>query len=199
MTLLDALLLGAVMVALAALPSTSVALVVTRAATGGFAQGAAVAAGVVSGDLAFALLAISGMTALAEAMGGLFFVIKWLAGLYLIWVGISLLRSRSGPVAFATGRAGAGLITSFTAGLVVTLGDVKAIFFYASLFPTFVDLATLRTADLALILLITLAAVGGVKLVFAYYAVKVVTATSARFHAPPKQQPDAAWWVPAPG
>jgi len=46
---------------LAAMPSTSVALVVTRSATLGVGNGFSVAAGIVLGDLVFVMLAILGL------------------------------------------------------------------------------------------------------------------------------------------
>jgi len=51
------------MALLAALPSASVALVITRSATLGVANGIAVSAGIVLGDLIFILLAIFGLSA----------------------------------------------------------------------------------------------------------------------------------------
>ncbi|WP_048305565.1 LysE family translocator [Halomonas sp. PR-M31] len=64
----------------------------------------------------------------------------------------------------------AEVVGSFFSGLLLTLGDVKAIFFYASLFPAFVNLATIGTLDIAIIAVITIVAVGGVKLGYAYFA-----------------------------
>ena len=57
------------MAALAAIPSTSVALVLTRSATLGLANGIAVATGIVIGDLIFVLLALLGLYFVAGTMG----------------------------------------------------------------------------------------------------------------------------------
>ncbi|ASK21821.1 threonine transporter [Halomonas sp. N3-2A] len=158
------------MSALALVPSTSVALVVARASSAGFSNGCAVAAGIVVGDLIFVLLAVLGMTALADVVGSFFLILRYLAGAYLIWFGISLMRSKAPLQVEYSGRSASKLSASFFSGLLLTLGDVKAIFFYASLFPTFVDLATIRTLDIAAIAMITIVAVGGVKLGYAYFA-----------------------------
>lgn len=56
----------------------------------------------------------------------------------------------------------------------MTLGDVKAIFFYASLFPAFIDISALTLPDISTILLITAVTVGGIKLVYAYTATKIM-------------------------
>jgi threonine/homoserine/homoserine lactone efflux protein len=58
--------------------------------------------------------------------------------------------------------------------LFVTLGDIKAIVFYASLFPAFIDISALTLPDTALILFVTAMTVGGVKLAYAFAATKVM-------------------------
>lgn len=175
----EMLLLFAVLTLLALVPSTSVALVVARSSTAGFLNGGAVAAGIVVGDLIFVCLAVLGMAALAEAMGSVFLILRYLAGAYLIWFGISLIRSKPSSKLEAPGRAASTLSASFLSGLVLTLGDVKAILFYASLFPAFVDLAGITASDVAIIIVLTIVAVGGVKLGYAYLATKIVSSAKA--------------------
>jgi Putative threonine efflux protein len=174
MNIIDAILLFSAMTALALLPSTSVALVVTRSATAGFANGAAVAAGIVLGDLIFVCLAVLGMAVIAEVMGVFFVAIKWLAGLYLIWFGLSLLRADTSYPETSAEQCVPSLSVSFSSGLLVTLGDIKAIFFYASFFPAFIDLAHLSRWDVLVIAMLTVISVGGVKLGYAYGAEKMV-------------------------
>ncbi len=162
------------MIALSAMPSTSVALVVTRSATLGVANGIAATAGIVLGDLAFITLAILGLTVAAKAMGSLFMLVKIVGGLYLLWLGLSLFF-KSGSTSITTRKTGNGrnLLASFIAGFVLTLGDIKAIVFYASLLPAFMDLSTIQASDMATIAIITVVSVGGVKSTYAIFANKV--------------------------
>jgi threonine/homoserine/homoserine lactone efflux protein len=164
MSLVEIVLLFSAMAALALVPSASVALVVARSSSAGFSNGSAVAAGIVVGDLVFVFLAVLGMAALAELAGSFFLILRYLAGAYLIWFGISLMRSTSSFPVEDSGQAASKLSASFLSGLLLTLGDVKAIFFYVSLFPAFVDLATIGGLDIAIIAMVTVDAVGGVKL-----------------------------------
>lgn len=168
MNLVDAAALFGVMAFLAAVPSASVILVSMQAARFGLANGVSTAMGIVLGDLLFVALALAGLAVMAEALGALFSLIKYLGGLYLIWFGIVILRSRS--VFSRDCPPKSSHPASFLAGLFITLGDLKAIFFYLSLFPQFVDLSELRVTDMVLICLITVVAVGGVKLIYAYAA-----------------------------
>lgn len=174
MTLLGVISLLSVMLVLAAIPSTSVALVVTRSVTLGFANGAAVAFGIVLGDLVFVTLAILGMSVLAETMGVFFAILKYAGGAYLIWLGVTLICSTSKVDFRKADTRKLSLLASLLSGFVLTLGDVKAILFYASLFPTFVDMASLSPQDVAAIILITILAVGSVKLAYAFAAQRIV-------------------------
>ena len=180
MTFFAAVTLGLVMLALSAMPSASVALVVTRSATHGVRNGAAVAAGIVMGDLIFVSLAILGMSVLAETMGAFFAIFKVLGGLYLVWLGMGLLRAKGEVTLTSVDSGGSALLTSLVSGLFLTLGDVKAILFYASLFPTFVDMANLTVTGIAVIVVITVVTVGGVKLAYAFAAHGIVSRLQTR-------------------
>ena len=176
MSLIEILALFGIMASLAAIPSASVALVVTRSATLGVGNGVAVSAGIVLGDLAFIGLAVFGLSVLAETLGSLFLVIKYLGAIYLLWLGLSLLRMKRGTTAPANaGNRRGSLAASFLAGFALTLGDVKAILLYLSLFPLFVDLSALQAADVLTIVCITVASVGGVKMLYALSARKLAT------------------------
>jgi threonine/homoserine/homoserine lactone efflux protein len=128
----------------------------------------------VAADLCFVVLAILGMTALAELLGSLFVVIRYAAGGYLIWLGIGLLRSARNSRFQESGSPSSGLITSFVAGFFLTLGDVKAILFYASLFPAFVDLTRLTLWSGGAIVVLTALSVGLVKGIYAVLARSIV-------------------------
>jgi threonine/homoserine/homoserine lactone efflux protein len=185
MSPLEIAALFAVMAGLAALPSSSVALLIVHAATVGVRSGLAVAAGIVAGDLLFATLAIAGMSALAENLGSLFVVLRYGAAAYLVWLGIGLIRSAAGKLADRSFPVARRFTGGLMAGFLLTLSDVKAILFYASLFPAFIDLTTLDAPDIVLILAITVLAVGGVKASYAVAARRIaVAAGRAPWKAP---------------
>ena len=155
---------------LAALPSSSVALVVVRSARYGVGQGVAAAIGITLGDLLLAALALAGWQVVIDILGGVFNLLRWLAAAYLIWFGWSLWRQPHSKQALpiSTGSSWHSLI----AGLLLTLGDIKALIFYASFLPLFVTtplssgvaLQVLITTAVALLLVKTLYAVLGSRL-----------------------------------
>ena len=178
MSLVEGLSLFGIMVALAAMPSASVALVVTRAATLGTADGLAAAAGIVLGDLAFVLLAMLGLAVVAETMGSVFMIVKYLGAGYLLWLGCRLLASADtiGNTASAPRAGRCSLVAGFLAGFALTLGDIKAVVFYVSLFPVVLDLSALRTAGIVAVTAVTVVGVGGVKALYAVTARQVASA-----------------------
>ena len=181
MSIIQTITLIGVMIALAAIPSTSVALVVTRSAALGISNGIAVTAGIVLGDLVFVMLAIYGLSVLAETMGALFMIIKYLGAAYLIWFGISLIRTKDKTrIADKTPNEKGNIIASFLAGLALTLGDIKAVLFYSSLFPVFIDLSEIQVPEFFLVALITTTSVGSVKILYALAATKIVSITKGK-------------------
>lgn len=181
MNTIDMTALFLIMIALAAIPSSSVALVIVRSATLDVRNGIATALGIVAGDLVFATMALMGLTALSQAMGALFAAIRYIAAGYLIWFGVGLIRSstRYRPQGMAGSRG--GIAASFLSGLTLTLGDIKAVLFYASLFPAFVDIPALSAADMGMILGVTILAVGGVKIIYAFAAKSIFARASKKF------------------
>jgi len=171
MSIIESITLFGIMVALAAMPSASVALVVTRSAMLGIANGLAVSAGIVAGDLVFITLAIFGLSVVAETLGGLFMVIKVLGGIYLLWLGFSLfMATNSTEITMNKTSNKSSLVASFVAGFLLTLGDIKAIIFYASLLPIFIDLSSVKTPEILAIAFITILSVGGVKVIYTVFA-----------------------------
>ncbi len=176
MSVLETVPLFFVMLTLALIPSSSVVLVVTRSITHGVTNGISVSLGIVLGDLIFISLAIFGLSVIAETMGWLFLIIKYIGVTYLVLLGYFLLTSESTTtVTLEKTNQKGNLTASFLAGLFLTLGDIKAIFFYVSLFPTFVDLEVIHLADLLMVILVTIVTTGGVKIFYAITANKVAS------------------------
>jgi threonine/homoserine/homoserine lactone efflux protein len=83
MTFSSIVALFSAMVVLASIPSVSVLAVSTRSATYGFIHGVFTTIGIVLGDIIFIIIAIWGLSFLAETMGSLFVLIKYLGVLIL--------------------------------------------------------------------------------------------------------------------
>ncbi|MBB3061037.1 LysE family translocator [Microbulbifer rhizosphaerae] len=177
MSITSALALFSAMLLLAIIPGPGVVAVVARSMTSGFSHGAVTALGIVMGDYVFILLCLSGLSIIAETMGGVFTAIKYLGAAYLIWLGIKLIGSPSG-VGKIEGVRETSYLSNLLIGLLTTLGNPKAILFYVSFFPTFLDMAALSIPEIFAILLVTTLSVGGVMLGYAYLAARASTLLS---------------------
>ncbi|KAA3629937.1 MAG: LysE family translocator [Proteobacteria bacterium] len=170
MTIGTVLALAGAMAVLAAIPSVSVLAVIARASGSGFVHGAMTSLGIVVGDIVFILVAILGLSFLAEAMGPAFSVVKYAGAAYLAWLGVMLWRAGARPAAARGSGENVTKASSFITGLLVTLGDQKAIFFYLGFFPAFLDLSRITIGETGIVIVVASLAVGGVKLVYAALA-----------------------------
>lgn len=172
MTIQTIVTLFSSLVILALLPSPSVFAVVARSLSLGLIHGLLTAMGILTGDCIFVLLAISGLAAIADSMVGLFLVVKGIGAIYLLWLGVCLWRTQPAGTRITGDRRPTSLWSSFTCGLLITLSDPKAIIFYISFFPAFVDLSLLSVVETGGLLGIVAIAVGGAKMAYAYLANK---------------------------
>lgn len=163
-----AALFGAMLV-LAVIPSVSVLAVVARTLAFGFVHGLATTVGIIAGDILFILLAVYGLVFIAQTWDGVFVVVRFLGGAYLVFLGVGFWRSNSKPMQLEQVEASSRL-SSFLTGLLITLGDQKAILFYIGFLPAFLDLATVSFFDTVLIILIATVAIAVAKLSYAYMA-----------------------------
>ncbi len=102
------------------------------------------AAAVVVGDAVLMVLAAAGIGSLLAAYPGIFTVIKYAGGGYLIWIGIQLIlgaikRWRNGVMVNETGSEPADTSHPFKRALAISLVNPKAILFFVSFFIQFVD------------------------------------------------------------
>ncbi len=131
----------------------------------------AINAGIVTGDLLFLGLAAAGIASAARTMGEAFEIVRWAGAAYLAWQGVVLWR-REPEAPQVTAGSGAGFWRNYGAGLLLMLGHVQAMLFYAALLPGFVDLGALGWRDLGLIAVMIVAVIGGINAGYALLAAR---------------------------
>ncbi len=169
MSILTLTTFAAAMFLLAASPGPGVFATVARALSNGFAHAATLVLGIVTGDLIFLLLAVYGLSAMAEILGSFFVFVKYGGGLYLIWLGVKIWRSPTEPVSIQRIKE-LSWTKNFSSGLVITLANPKVILFYLGFLPTFVDLASLSHLDILAISIVVTVVLGSVLLCYAWTA-----------------------------
>jgi threonine/homoserine/homoserine lactone efflux protein len=164
-------------------PGPAVTAIVARAISDGARPALAISAGVLTGDLIFLTLAAAGMAAAAKSLGELFTVLQYVGAAYLLWQGLALWRAS--PRVALEERSGheAHFWPNYGAGLLLMVGHVQAMLFYAALLPGFVNLSTLTARDFGLLALMIVVILGGVNAVYAAAA-----ARARRFFADERAQ-----------
>ncbi len=134
----------------AAAPGPSLAVVVRNTITGGRGQGMLTGVGHGIGVGIYAFGAVAGAATLIEGVPGISNVIEFLGGLYLIWMGIGVIRNAgdtkvSEPA--ASGRAG------FIEGFAIAFFNPKIAVFFLALLGSFLPPAatTLDRAGVAVL------------------------------------------------
>lgn len=171
MTFISIFAFLAAMFLLAITPGPGVIVTVSRALASGFNNAAFVVLGIVLGDIIFLLLAIFGLSAIAIILGDFFVVVKYLGGLYLLFLGYKILTSKDEETELKAVEE-LSWKKNFSTGLLITLSNPKVILFYLGFLPTFVNLQALTFVDILIISSIVTIVLGGVMLVYAYTASK---------------------------
>ncbi|MDC1001554.1 LysE family translocator [Alphaproteobacteria bacterium] len=122
-----------------------------RGLKGGFAGAWPLALGVAFGDVAWAVAALLTLNQMASFHTDLVFWLKYVAVFVFVAIGVSLLRSKIETITLPNQLTRLGMLAGLFAGIIVILGNPKAILFYIGILPGFFTVATLQPIDIAVI------------------------------------------------
>jgi threonine/homoserine/homoserine lactone efflux protein len=155
MTLTGFLAYSAALGVAAAIPGPGVTALVARALGSGFRSSLAMSFGLMLGDLTYLTAVVLGLAFVAQSFGMAFLAIKWAGVAYLAFLAWRFWTSGITPETVEARKARGGLVSSFIAGLTVTLGNPKTMIFYLAITPTIVDVKTITLADYAILTTVT--------------------------------------------
>lgn len=141
----------------AAIPGPGVTALVARALGSGFRSSLYMSLGLIVGDLTYLTAVVLGLAIVAQTFGTLFLVVKWLGVLYLGYLAWTFWTSGITAETVEAKRAKGGFVSSFLAGLTLTLGNPKTMIFYLAITPTLVDLRTVTLAEYGILAVLTVA------------------------------------------
>ena len=116
-------------------------LIVTQQSLGkGHRAGIATGLGIAFGDLLYASAGLFGLAAIIATAGWLFGTIKLLGGIYLIFLGIKMLKTKT-AVQNKTeeGPASYSFVACFRLGLLTDLANPKTVIFFTSIFASTIN------------------------------------------------------------
>jgi threonine/homoserine/homoserine lactone efflux protein len=118
------------------LPGLDMAFVLGSALAGGRGRGLAAVGGIVTGGICHVVMTALGISALVKVFPSAFNALLIAGGLYIAWIGISLMRSDS---AFSMNAAtdAASRVATFRQGMITCLLNPKAYLFMLAIFPQF--------------------------------------------------------------
>ena len=121
-------------------PGPDTLYIVGRSSTQGVRAGAIAALGIGTGTLVHITAAALGLSAILSASATAFAVLKWVGGAYLVYVGVSLLRTdpRSSDPTVSPELAHARLRTIFLQGFLTNVLNPKVALFFVAFLPQFV-------------------------------------------------------------
>jgi threonine/homoserine/homoserine lactone efflux protein len=125
MTLTGFLAYSAALGIAAAIPGPGLTALIARALGSGFRAALAMSFGLMVGDLTYLTAVVLGLAFVAQTFGMVFLVIKWLGVTYLAFLGWRFWTSGITPETVEAKKGKGGLVSSFIAGLAVTLGNPK--------------------------------------------------------------------------
>lgn len=125
MTLAGFLAYSGALALAAAIPGPGVTALVARALGSGFRSSLAMSLGLVVGDLTYLTAVVLGLALVAQSFGMVFLAIKWLGVAYLAYLAWSFWSSGITPETVEAKNGRGGLLSSFLAGLTVTLGNPR--------------------------------------------------------------------------
>lgn len=123
--------------AMIAAPGPDILYVLSRAISGGKRVGSVSALGVAAGEVLHTVLAVLGLAALLQASAAAFLFLKYVGAVYLVFLGIRTVREGN-DVALRR----LDLVSewrAFRQGMLTNLFNPKAVLFYVSFLPQFVD------------------------------------------------------------
>ena len=144
------------MVIFALMPGPGVLATISRTIRHGERSAMFLVLGLILGDILYASFAVFGLGAIAQLMGTAFIWIRWISGLYLVYLGYRALAQHQEELAAPKTQSG----KSFLIGLFISLGNPKVIVFYLGFLPAFFDMHTVTFwVYLQIVSVITLVAI----------------------------------------
>jgi len=130
-----------------ATPGPGLAAILSRAVSSGIRAGFLVVCGLAIVDVLFLGIAAIGLSAIAEALGPLFRYGKYLAPIYLVYLGMRMIFGAASTQIFDSSEAKSSSWKEVYLGCIVTLGNPKAIMFYVALLPTLFNVSEISMTD----------------------------------------------------
>ena len=125
--------------------------IIARSMAAGFNGAWPLALGVVVGDVLWPLLAVFGVSLIISVYADFLIALRYFAAVIFLVMGWALIRKADTVLGENSALTAPGAWAGFLAGLLVILGNPKAILFYMGVLPGFFDLTRITGWDIVVI------------------------------------------------
>ena len=127
-----------------------------RAVSGGFHAAWPLAVGVAIGDAVWPILAILGVSWVVNEIAGIMIILRYVAAVVFLTMGAVLMLKADVALSGDKRLTRTGMWAGFIAGVLVILGNPKAILFYMGVLPGFFDLTEVGAWDVLAIVVVSI-------------------------------------------
>lgn len=127
-----------------------------RAVSGGFHAAWPLAVGVAIGDAVWPILAILGVSWVVNEIAGIMIILRYVAAAVFLTMGAVLMLKANVALSGDKRLTRPGMWAGFIAGVLVILGNPKAILFYMGVLPGFFDLTEVGAWDVLAIVVVSI-------------------------------------------
>ena len=127
-----------------------------RAMSGGFQAALPLALGVAVGDAVWPIIAILGVSWVVNEIDGIMTILRYVAAVVFLVMGVSLTLKSENILDSDSRLTRPGMWAGFIAGVIVILGNPKAILFYMGVLPGFFDLIKVTFLDAVVIVTVSI-------------------------------------------
>jgi threonine/homoserine/homoserine lactone efflux protein len=129
--------------------------ILARAMSGGFQAAWPLALGVSMGDAVWPVLAVLGVSWVVNEIADIMIILRYVAAVVFLTMGALLILKADVALSSDQRLTRPGIWAGFIAGVVVILGNPKAILFYMGVLPGFFDLTQVTAWDVLAIVVVS--------------------------------------------
>ena len=137
-------------------PGPVLVALLARAVSGGFHAAWPLAVGVAIGDAVWPILAILGVSWVVNEIAGIMIILRYVAAAVFLTMGAVLMLKADVALSGDKRLTRPGMWAGFIAGVLVILGNPKAILFYMGVLPGFFDLTEVGAWDVLAIVVVSI-------------------------------------------
>ena len=156
----------------AVVPGPGILATTAKSMSHGFASDVILVCGILIGDICYLSFALLGLAAIAESLGYFFIIVRYMGAAYILFLGIMLWLAETKKDDSKGNKNQRKILSEFTSGLFISLGNPKVILFYLGFLPVFWDLTNLTLPQGVIIVTIVISILSIVFISFAFLASK---------------------------